>query len=69
MDSWILVESQLLYHFNQLAGHVTCYMPAEILILAHGGNDHYIDFFSADTSEQRVRWGWQWSWKEEGEGP
>jgi len=27
------------------------YMPAEILIFAHGGNDRYIDFFSADTSE------------------
>ena len=30
------------------AGHVTCYMPAEILNSAHGGNDHYIHFFSAD---------------------
>jgi len=28
-----------------LMGHVTCYMPAEILILAHGGNDCYTDFF------------------------
>jgi len=34
------------------AGHVTCYMPAEILISAHGGNDCYIAFFSADRGEQ-----------------
>ena len=27
------------------AGHVTCYMPAEILNSAHGGNDRYIPFF------------------------
>ena len=27
------------------AGHVTRYMPAEILNLAHGGNDRYIPFF------------------------
>ena len=37
------------------AGHVVHYMPAEILILAHGRNDHYTDFFLADTSKQRVR--------------
>jgi hypothetical protein len=30
------------------AGHVTHYMPAEILNSAHGGNDRYIEFFSAD---------------------
>ena len=30
------------------AGHVTRYMPAEILNSAHGGNDRYIPFFSAD---------------------
>ena len=30
------------------AGHVTRYMPAEILNSAHGGNDRYIQFFSAD---------------------
>ena len=30
------------------AGHVTRYMPAEILNSAHGGNDRYIHFFSAD---------------------
>ena len=30
------------------AGHVMCYIPAEILILKHGGNDCYVDFFSAD---------------------
>ena len=29
-----------------------CYMPAEILILAHGGDDCYIIFFSADSGEQ-----------------
>ena len=29
-----------------------CYMPAEILISAHGGNDRYIAFFSADRGEQ-----------------
>ena len=27
------------------AGHVTRYMPAEILNSAHGGNDRYIPFF------------------------
>ena len=30
------------------AGHDTRYMPAKILHSAHGGNDRYIDFFSAD---------------------
>ena len=30
------------------AGHVTCYMSAEILKSAHGGNHRYIHFFSAD---------------------
>ena len=30
------------------AGHVTRYMPAEILNSAHGGNDRYKYFFSAD---------------------
>ena len=30
------------------AGHVTRYMPAEILNSAHGGNDCYIHIFSAD---------------------
>ena len=30
------------------AGHVTRYMPAEILNSAHGGNDRYIHIFSAD---------------------
>ena len=30
------------------AGHVTRYMPAEILNSAHGGNDRYMHFFSAD---------------------
>ena len=32
-----------------LAGHVMCYMPAEILISAHGGNDCYIDFFGGQV--------------------
>ena len=31
------------------AGHVMCYMPAKILTPAYGGNDHYMDFFSADN--------------------
>jgi len=26
-----------------------CYMPAKILTPAYGGNDHYMDFFSADN--------------------
>ena len=30
------------------AGHVTHYMPAEILNSAHGGNDRYIHLFSVD---------------------
>ena len=30
------------------AGHVTHYMPAKILNLAHGGNDCYIHIFLAD---------------------
>ena len=35
-----------------LAGHITCYMPAEILNSAHERNVCYIDFFSADMGEQ-----------------
>jgi len=34
-----------------LAGHVTCYMPAEILNSAHEGNDCYMNFFSAARGE------------------
>jgi len=33
------------------AGNVTHYMPAKNLILAHGGNDHYTDFFLVDISK------------------
>jgi len=30
-----------------------CYMPAKIFISAHGGNDHYIDFFFWQVRENR----------------